>query len=300
MLSAPREAIIDRLVSSGLEPEAAARSVRSIEEHPAIAAGRFIASRLRKTETLLETVRILAQAARQGNSTNWQRSSPPPSGATITPGTNRLCCAGRLHLGRPFQNGLRPTWLAVLATSRLRSRLGVSQILQDKMNVRRHISRMSLREYMDLVTGVGTTNDFYMVANNHVLQNTKLGELLNDIGDVSGTLNPQLKSNHNFLWFGPAGTVTCCSTTTGRTFSWRRCSDAEQVRLYPTHNVKHMYNNVGVFSPGDPEDPSSTLPVLERLKAYVVVLLAWRCPVSAMGGSHHGPFARHEHNGEHG
>jgi hypothetical protein len=286
MLRVPLDAIVERLVSSGLDREGAEGAVREIEAHPAIGAGRFIASRLRKTEKLLELVQQLARTAPDG-----ELDQPASLDASTFWNTyytrNQAVVLRGAAASWPALSKWSPSYLAqnfgdveVEITTRRQSDP------QYELNFRQHTSRMSLREFAGLVADAGATNDFYMVANNKVLQHTRLGELLHDVGDVCGTLDPAEKPTRTFLWFGPAGTVTPLHHDRANIFM-AQVFGRKRVSLFPTHAIRHMYNNVGVFSPGDPEDAASTLPALQHAKKYVVVLSPGDVLFLPVGWWHH-------------
>ena len=78
---------------------------------------------------------------------------------------------------------------------------------QYEMNSVAHKRKMAFGEYASLVESSGTTNDFYMTANNNSQNRQALRELWDDIGQLPEYLK-QEGGPMGFLWFGPAGTVT--------------------------------------------------------------------------------------------
>jgi ribosomal protein L16 Arg81 hydroxylase len=67
------------------------------------------------------------------------------------------------------------------------------------------MTRMKFGDYISTVMSVGESNEYYMVANNHLFRERRMGVLLDDLGDL-----PYLagRSFAPFFWYGPAGTVT--------------------------------------------------------------------------------------------
>ncbi|WP_437828739.1 cupin-like domain-containing protein [Sorangium sp. So ce1153] len=77
------------------------------------------------------------------------------------------------------------------------------------MHAARHTESTSLRDFVARIEAARTeTNDFYMVANNRVLERTRLGALLNDVVLPDGYCAAQRLLGSSALWLGPAGTVT--------------------------------------------------------------------------------------------
>src|SRR5260221_206682 len=54
----------------------------------------------------------------------------------------------------------------------------------------------------------GTTNDFYMVSNNHTLKRKRFRELLGDVKPPRALFHPLTDPGAASLWIGPAGTRT--------------------------------------------------------------------------------------------
>ncbi|AUX46442.1 hypothetical protein SOCE26_079480 [Sorangium cellulosum] len=77
------------------------------------------------------------------------------------------------------------------------------------MHAARHTESTPLRDFVARVEAArAETNDFYMVANNRVLERTRLGSLLNDVVLPDGYCATQRLLGSSALWLGPAGTVT--------------------------------------------------------------------------------------------
>ncbi|HTN89926.1 MAG TPA: cupin-like domain-containing protein [Sorangium sp.] len=77
------------------------------------------------------------------------------------------------------------------------------------MYAARHTESTSLRDFVARIEAARTeTNDFYMVANNRVLERTRLGALLSDVVLPDGYCAAQRLLGSSALWLGPAGTVT--------------------------------------------------------------------------------------------
>jgi len=62
--------------------------------------------------------------------------------------------------------------------------------------------------YIDRVLAAGTTNDFYMVANNRTMMRPAFRALLDDVRAPRGVIEAPIPPGATSLWIGPAGTVT--------------------------------------------------------------------------------------------
>ncbi|KYF52136.1 transcription factor jumonji domain-containing protein [Sorangium cellulosum] len=77
------------------------------------------------------------------------------------------------------------------------------------MHAARHTESTPLRDFVARIEAArAETNDFYMVANNRVLERTRLGALLNDVVLPDGYCAAERLLGSSALWLGPAGTVT--------------------------------------------------------------------------------------------
>jgi hypothetical protein len=75
------------------------------------------------------------------------------------------------------------------------------------MNFRAHRRRMRMDRFIDRVLAAGTTNDLYMVSNNHTMRRPRFRALLGDVRPPRDLFEP-LTPGATSLWIGPAGTVT--------------------------------------------------------------------------------------------
>jgi hypothetical protein len=77
-----------------------------------------------------------------------------------------------------------------------------------EMNSESHKTRMAFRDYVDMLTAAPKSNDFYLVANNHLLELQGMLPLLDDIVIHPTYLRTEDTKGHIFFWFGPGGTIT--------------------------------------------------------------------------------------------
>lgn len=78
---------------------------------------------------------------------------------------------------------------------------------QYEQNSISHKRVMRFGDYAALVQNSGSTNDFYMTANNDTKNRAALRELWQDVPVLAPYLAP-VPAGTGFFWFGPAGTVT--------------------------------------------------------------------------------------------
>jgi hypothetical protein len=78
---------------------------------------------------------------------------------------------------------------------------------QYEMNSIAHKRALRFGDYVDMVRTGGSSNDFYMTANNDSKNREALKELWDDVATLPEYLTDDL-AQRGFLWFGPAGTIT--------------------------------------------------------------------------------------------
>lgn len=76
-----------------------------------------------------------------------------------------------------------------------------------ELNSIAHKRKLRFGDYVDMVRASGSSNDFYMTANNDSLNRKALSELWDDIGELPEYMT-EGPTRQGFFWFGPAGTVT--------------------------------------------------------------------------------------------
>lgn len=74
-------------------------------------------------------------------------------------------------------------------------------------NHKRHSRRMRMDRFIDRVVAAGTSNDLYMVSNNHTMKRRAFAKLLDDVTPPAALFEPT-RGAATSLWIGPGGTVT--------------------------------------------------------------------------------------------
>lgn len=146
---------------------------------------------------------------------------------------------------------------------------------------------MRMDEYVDLIESTGPTNDFYMVANNHSLENTEVWTLLDEIQLFDGILDPGATAGRIFLWFGPAGTVTPLHHDSMNVLL-AQVLGRKLVTLIPSFETHLVYNHVGVYSEVDCEAPDyERHPLFQNVSRLEVLLEPGQALFIPVGWWHH-------------
>jgi len=158
---------------------------------------------------------------------------------------------------------------------------------QYELNSERHKTTMVLNNFVDLVESAGETNDFYMVANNRTLENSRLRYLLDEIQIFDEILDNTNRASMVFLWFGPAGTVTPLHHDSMNVLL-TQIIGSKLVTLIPSFELPLVYNHIGVYSEVDCEAPDyNTHPLFEQTSRMQVVLEPGQALFIPVGWWHH-------------
>lgn len=117
-----------------------------------------------------------------------------------------------------------------------------------ELNSIAHKRRMRFGDYVELVRNAGSSNDFYMTANNDSTNRQALAGLWNDIVQLPEYLDPTQPGG--FFWFGPAGTVTPFHHDLTNNFM-AQVIGRKRLRLIPACELANVYNHRHCFTPVD-------------------------------------------------
>jgi hypothetical protein len=113
-----------------------------------------------------------------------------------------------------------------------------------------HESTIRFADYVDKVFGGGSTNDFYMTANNAGANRDILPALREDFDLLPEYLDREAASERFFFWFGPAGTVTPVHHDLTNNFM-AQVVGRKQIKLLSPLNHPNVYNHLHCYSEVD-------------------------------------------------
>lgn len=116
-----------------------------------------------------------------------------------------------------------------------------------EMNSQTLKRRMPFGDYVALVRDAGSTNDFYMTANNDGHNRQALRDLMRDLPPLSDYLQD---GSSGFFWFGPAGTLTPFHHDLTNNFMIQ-IAGRKRVRLIAPCDTPKVYNQRHCFTPVD-------------------------------------------------
>ncbi len=247
MLGSAPEALSAILVGNGISPTEARIEIEAAAHSPYLQGARRLANRVAKRDWVLG---IQAQLNKLGDDTIPRRDKL--SGADFLQQhyrSNRpVIITGMLE-----HYPARTKWTLDYFAERFGERMVEVQFGRDadpqyEMNSVAHKRKLKFGDYVELVRSSGSSNDFYMTANNDSLNHTALKELWDDVGALPAYLEDD-PARRGFFWFGPAGTITPLHHDLTNNFMAqiigrkrvRLVAPSEQARIY---NHRHCFTDV--------------------------------------------------------
>jgi ribosomal protein L16 Arg81 hydroxylase len=257
LLGVSEQTILGVLISQGMTRAQARAELDAARNDVYLAAGERITQRLRKLESMLDALKRMrhldpanadiprqAGLSKQRFLTEYYAANQPVLLTDITPNW-------------PAIRGWTPEYLKrTVGTEMVEVMTGREQDDQYEINLDAHRSSMRFSDYIDLVTRSGSTNDFYLVANNHFLDNPRTAALRADFTCDERYLDPAGAASRVFFWFGPAGTVTPLHHDVSNILLVQ-VRGTKRVTLVPPLESHLVYNDVAVFSQVDAETPDT-------------------------------------------
>jgi hypothetical protein len=196
------------LATAGVARAIALREIDAVRRSPLTLGARRLADRVRRYELAVRLRREVARTAR--DPTRIERRSNVSAdeffdryyaGQTPVVITDALAPWPRVRSWSPPSIGDRfgDAEIAIMA-----GREGP----RGQAEIEGRTTKARVREFCDRVMKADPTNDFYLVANNHVLFTSALRALLEDVAAPHPYLEERGEARWMSLWIGPAGTVT--------------------------------------------------------------------------------------------
>ena len=115
-------------------------------------------------------------------------------------------------------------------------------------NAGKYKTKMLMKDFIEEILSVGSSNNLYMTANNTKRSFDGIGKLFNDIG-VFGRdyTNSERIHEQSYLWLGPKGTFTPLHHDLTNNLLVQ-IYGRKKITLIPALQVQNLYNDRGVFS----------------------------------------------------
>ncbi len=237
----------EAMVAAGLDPAEAAREIQLAQESPYLKGADHLRNRLRKRDWLLGTYRKI------------NRLNPE---SDIIPRRHRLSRGQFLDdyysTNRPvIITGMMDDWPALqkwnldffeqnFGDREIEVQLGRNSGENYEVEREKYLKKIRMSEFVGMIRSAGTTNDFYLTANNNSSNKTVLRELWQDIVQIPEYLNGSDPMN-GFFWMGPSGTVTPFHHDLTNNFM-AQVIGRKKIKIAPSWDMPLMRNDFHVFS----------------------------------------------------
>jgi hypothetical protein len=249
------ESMVQTMVAAGLNRTECQLAVAKMERDPAFLAARKHQQLYRKLESVLANQQKLWESAPQYGVVEKRR--------TVSKGE----FIDRYVRGsRPLVlTGVAADWPAMRRWSPqdLKTRFGHLDVQiqaersadpQYEQNKLEHSRTVRLADFVDTVLRGGSTNDYYLTANNEALRRPEFAPLLKDIGTLPPFCDRDQLAQRSSFWFGPAGTVTPLHHDT-LMLMHTQIVGRKRWRFISPLQTPHLYNHFEVYSPIDIDQP---------------------------------------------
>jgi len=143
---------------------------------------------------------------------------------------------------------------------------------EHEYNLARHKTSILMRDYVRLVTEGGETNDYYLVAQNYLLNRPEFHELYGHIIGLNGYLDPVGMRGRVRVWFGPKGTITRLHHDTSPVLM-AQIYGRKQVKIISPFYLGSVYSEGAWISPVDPDHLDySRFPKMQNVDVLEVTL----------------------------
>ena len=282
------DSMLQTMTAAGLDHQESAAAIAAMEQDPAYLAARKHQQLHRKLESVVANQQKLWESAPDYVEVEKLRRVTPQ------------------EFEQRYVRGSRPVVLTDLARdwpalqrwspADLKQRFGHVQVdiqtgrnadKQFEQNKLKHLGSALLGEFVDQVLAGGSTNDYYMTANNEVLRRPEFAPLLADIGSLPPFCDASQLSGLSSFWFGPAGTVTPLHHDTVMLLHTQIVGRKRWRFISPLDTPK-LYNYNGVFSPIDLDQPDLVrYPLFAQVKVLDVIVEPGETVFLPLGWWHH-------------
>jgi len=288
LLRVPDEDLLRVLTNAGVSAELSRRILVEVRADPVFQAGDWTAQRLAKLQSVLDIHAELGEL----------RASRPG-------GIERLWRPSRTQFLQDFYARNEPVVLLGLvddwpartrwSLSYLRRNFGEAMVEvmsgrdadeSYELNSPQHKRQMRFADYVDIVEQADSSNDSYLVANNHLLERPEFAALWDDFTQPAEYIDPDRREGEVFFWFGPRGTLTPLHHDVSNVM-FVQVVGRKRFRLIPSLQTHRVYNEIGVFSQVDPDSVDlSVHPMFAGVRPIELVVEAGEALLIPVGWWH--------------
>lgn len=268
----PDDNLIQTMIRDGIDAAIATHAVHSITADASFQYQHEITQRLRKLESVLATQRKVSELSSQFDTIERRERISKEEFLEKYYSTNTPIILTDMIGDWPAMSLWTPEFLKTqYGDAEVQIQFGRNSDPEYEINCNQHKLTILLRQYVDMIRHGGASNNYYMVANNGNLERDDLKGLLEDIV-FPDLLDSSDRAGRVFFWFGPEGSITPlhhdpCNLMMAQIHGRKRW------RMISPAHTPLIYNDIGVFSKVDLEDPNyEKYPLFQQVNMIETVL----------------------------
>jgi len=275
------------LTDRGIAARTVVKEIHAMVSHPSYRVAERLVQRLKKLESVLDVQHSLSSLVEGSQTVERRDSIPRTEFLERYYAANRPVIFTKLMEDWPALGRWNPEYFkTVYGDTLVEVMTGRSQDPRYEINCHAHKHEIRFADYVDMVTAVAESNDYYLVANNGFLDRPEMKPLLEDIRFCE-ELDPARTASRVHFWFGPSGTVTPLHHDV-MNIILAQVYGRKRVLLISPDQSHRLYNEVGVYSEVDPESPNDKKhPLFRDVQMLEVVLEPGEALFLPVGWWHH-------------
>jgi hypothetical protein len=260
---APLAVTIEALVGEGVPEGEAAAACAEILTSPAYEAGKWVVGQVEKLGSVLDATQQMAGLASGASEIARRKGLTRAEFLDRYYSTNTPVVLEDVSHEWPARKLWSPEYLLdTLGSAEVEVMTGRLSGYASEINQAQHRTMMPFDEYVAKVQATEWSNDFYLVANNHLLSSKTGAALWKDFRLDKRYMKADRTKKSTFLWFGPGGTVTSLHHDVMNILFHQISGWKHAILISPLYTHR-LSNTVGVYSDIDPLAPD-----LERFPEF--------------------------------
>lgn len=288
MLGCDNRTLVEVLVNNGIGQHTASAGVEDIAASPCVQAGSRLAQRLRKLQSLLSIRQRLSSLAYRCDVIERKHKLSATEFLERHYAVNRpVVLLGLMDDWKACTRWTPKYFGTTFGDEIIEVMTGRTADPQYEINSNKHKTSMTFGDYIRRLRKVHKSNDFYLVANNGLMERPSMKVLYNDIKIFTDYLEPTKTAGRVFFWFGPRGTVTPLHHDT-MNILMAQVYGRKRITLISPEQTSLVYNNRSVYGDVDCENPDySRHPLFRNVRPLQVLLEPGEVLFLPVGWWHH-------------
>ncbi|UVK51420.1 cupin-like domain-containing protein [Mesorhizobium sp. AR02] len=255
ILGTSPDVLVESAVKAGYFRHIVEEELRSERDNPYCRVAELMTKRYLKLKSVLQVRKALRNLA--FNAQTIERRSKISRSEFLERyyAANRPVILTGMLAGSAARRDWTPEYLAEMCGSaNVQIMAGRGSDPHYELNSDLHRRELNMAEYVSMVTAGGSSNDYYLVANNHFFEREEFAKLYDQAPRIDEYINHNDGKKKTFFWFGPSGTITplhhdLMNVLVAQIFGKKRF-----ILLSP-EDTPFVYNEVGCYGGVDCSSP---------------------------------------------